>query len=64
VYLINQTWYDAIGANPHIRNTTDLVITNTYTVLTSGMIRASQASGDPIGLYDPLGNGVMRENPA
>ncbi|KFA56683.1 hypothetical protein S40293_06264 [Stachybotrys chartarum IBT 40293] len=59
VYLINQTWFDMIAANPHIRNTTDLVITNTYTVLTPSMIRASQASGDPIGLYDPLGNGIL-----
>lgn len=60
VYLINQTFFDVIAANPHIKNTTDLSVTNTYQLFTPGMIRAAKASGgDPIGLYDPLGNGVL-----
>ncbi|KAI1267665.1 hypothetical protein F5Y18DRAFT_308021 [Xylariaceae sp. FL1019] len=60
VYLINQTFFDAIAANPHIRDTADLSITNTYQLFTPGMIKAAKAlGGDPIGLYDPLGNGVL-----
>ncbi|KAJ5262010.1 hypothetical protein N7505_008877 [Penicillium chrysogenum] len=60
VYLVNQTFFDVIAANPQIKTTTDLSVTNTYQLFTPGMIRAAEASGgDPIGLYDPLGNGVL-----
>ncbi|KAJ5278027.1 hypothetical protein N7524_004180 [Penicillium chrysogenum] len=54
------TFFDVIAANPQIKTTTDLSVTNTYQLFTPGMIRAAEASGgDPIGLYDPLGNGVL-----
>ncbi|RYP52874.1 hypothetical protein DL768_002044 [Monosporascus sp. mg162] len=54
------TFFDVIAANPQIKNTMDLSVTNTYQLFTPGMIRAAKASGgDPIGLYDPLGNGVL-----
>ncbi|CAP80259.1 Bifunctional solanapyrone synthase [Penicillium chrysogenum] len=60
VYLVNQTFFDVIAANPQIKTTTDLSVTNTYQLFTPGMIRAAETSGgDPIGLYDPLGNGVL-----
>ncbi|KAI0391866.1 hypothetical protein F5Y17DRAFT_387803 [Xylariaceae sp. FL0594] len=61
VYLINQTFFDMIVSNPHIRTTVDdLGLTNTFQLLTPAMIKAARASGgDPIGLYDPLGNGVL-----
>jgi hypothetical protein len=60
VYLVNQTFFDVIAANLQIKNTVDLSVTNTYQLLTPGMIKAAKASGgDPIGLYDPLGNGVL-----
>lgn len=60
VYLINQTFFDVIAATPQIKTTIDLSVTNTYQLFTPDMIRAAKASGgDPIGLYDPLGNGVL-----
>lgn len=60
VYLINQTFFDVIAANPHIKDTVDLGVSNTYQLFTPGMIKAAKNSGgDPIGLYDPLGNGVL-----
>ncbi|KAJ5035530.1 uncharacterized protein L3040_007996 [Drepanopeziza brunnea f. sp. 'multigermtubi'] len=60
VYLINQTFFDVIAANPQIKDTTDLGLTKTYQLFTPGMIQAAEASGgDPIGLYDPLGSGIL-----
>lgn len=60
VYMINETFFDVIAANPQIKDTVDLSVTNTYQLFTSGMIETAKASGgDPIGLYDPLGNGVL-----
>lgn len=60
VYLINNTLFDVIAANPQIKNTVDLSITLTIALLTPDMIRAAEASGgDPIGLYDPSGSGIL-----
>lgn len=60
VYMINQTMFDVIEANPQIKNATDFSVTNTYQLYTPGMIEAAQAAGgDPIGLYDPNGNGIL-----
>lgn len=60
VYLVNQTFFDVIAANPHIKDTVDLSVTNTYQLFTPGMIKTAKAlGGDPMGLYDPLGNGVL-----
>lgn len=60
VYLINQTYWDVMAANPQIRTVNDLQVTNTYQLFTAGMINAAKAKGgDPIGLEDPNGNGIL-----
>lgn len=62
VFLINQTFFDMIAKTPALKNTIDVSLSNTYQVFTPGMINTAKASGgDPIGLVDPNGNGVLGE---